>query len=254
VQANVEAKNLGLIGDLFGADLPNVGPVAFTGTLKGSDEKIESHGSTKFGRSILTGNWSGSFAGRSRQSIQARLRSQHLWLDDLGIAPDTDEGDAGVNSANSKGWWSSYDPLPFEWLELVDADLVFEAERVSGAAGFELDGVRMSVQLEGGRLEIPEFTVGYESGTARTQAHIDAGGFLPELALKIEVNDVHLTPLLAQVKQTVEEAGLLDASIDVRSHGNTAVQIRSNLTGAVRLVVTPPNLRRILPFWQSLRS
>ncbi len=236
VEANLEAKNLGLVGDLFGIDLPAVGPVTFSGTMKGSDEKIESRGSTRIGRSILTGDWSGSFAGRSRKSIRARLRSQHLRLDDLGIAPDTDRGDADVNSAKSTGWWSSHDPLPFEWLEVVDADLVLEAARVSGAAGFELDGVRVSAQLENGRLEIPEFSVGYEAGTIRTQAHVDVSGFLPELALKIDVNDVHLTPLLAQVRQTVEEAGLLDASIDLRSDGNSPVQLRANLTGTVLLI------------------
>jgi uncharacterized protein involved in outer membrane biogenesis len=54
--------------------------------------------------------------------------------------------------------------------------------------------------------------------------------------LKVEVNDVHLTPLLAQVRQTVEEAGVLDASIDLRSRGNHPVEIRSNLAGTVRLV------------------
>jgi uncharacterized protein involved in outer membrane biogenesis len=92
------------------------------------------------------------------------------------------------------------------------------------------------VRLKDGRLEIPEFTVGYEAGTVRMQAHIDASGSPPEMALKVEVNDVHLTPLLAQVRQTVEEAGMLDASIDVRSRGNHPVEIRSNLAGTVRLV------------------
>jgi uncharacterized protein involved in outer membrane biogenesis len=141
-----------------------------------------------------------------------------------------------VNRADSTSWWSSHDPLPFEWLELVDADLVLEADRVSGTAGFELDEVRVSIQLQDGRLEIPEFAVGYEAGTIRTQAHIDASGALPELALKVDVNDVNLTPLLAQVRQAVEEAGELDASIDVRSRGNHPVEIRSNLTGTVRMV------------------
>jgi hypothetical protein len=236
VDTHVEAKSLALVGDLFGIELPPIGPVAFNGTMSGSDEKIESHGSTQLDESLLIGDWSGSFADDSRRSIKARLRSQHVRLDDLGIAPRTDDGDADVDPAGSTGGWSSHDPLPFEWLDVVDADLVLEADRVSGAAGFELDGVRVSLQLQDGRLEIPEFTVGYEAGTVRTQAHIDASGSPPELALKVDVNDVHLTPLLEQIRQTVEEAGLLDASIDVRSRGNTAVQIRSNLTGAVRLV------------------
>jgi len=38
------------------------------------------------------------------------------------------------------------------------------------------------------------------------------------------------------VRQTVEEAGMLDASIDLRSRGNHVVEIRSNLSGTVRLV------------------
>jgi uncharacterized protein involved in outer membrane biogenesis len=126
--------------------------------------------------------------------------------------------------------------LPFELLEVVDADLILEADRISGLAGFELDGVRILVRLEDGRLEIPEFSVGYEAGTVRTQAHVDASDSLPELALKVEVNGVDLTPLLAQVRQNVEEAGVLDASIDVRSRGNHPVAFRSNLAGTVRLV------------------
>jgi uncharacterized protein involved in outer membrane biogenesis len=149
---------------------------------------------------------------------------------------DVDEAVVDVDRAKSSSWWSSHDPLPFELLKVIDVDLTLEADRVSGTAGFELEGVRVSIRLEDGRLEIPEFTVGYEAGTIRTQAHVDASGSRPELALKVEVNDVHLTPLLAQVRQTVEEAGVLDASIDIRSRGNHPVEIRSNLTGTVRLV------------------
>ena len=236
VDAKVEAKSLALVGDLFGVELPPIGPVAFSGTMNGSDEKIESHGSTQLDESVLIGDLSGSFARGARWSIKAKLRSQHVRLDDLGIVPRPADGDADVDRAHSTSWWSSHDPLPFELLEAVDADVILEADRVSGTAGFELEGVRVSIRLEDGRLEIPEFTVGYEAGTVRTQAHVDASDSLPELALKVEVNDVDLTPLLAQVRQTVEEAGVLDASIDVRSRGNHPVAIRSNLTGTVRLV------------------
>jgi uncharacterized protein involved in outer membrane biogenesis len=236
VDAKIEAKSLALVGELFGIELPPVGPVSFSGTMSGSDEKIESHGSTQLDESVLVGDWSGSFADESRRSIKAHLRSQHLRLDDLGIAPRPDDRDADVDHANATSWWSSHDPWPFEWLEVVDADLVLEADRVSGAAGFELDGVGVSIRLQDGRLEISEFTVGYEAGTLQTQAYIDAGGSMPEMALKVDVNDVDLTPLLAQVRQTVEEAGVLDGSIDVQSRGNHAVQIRSNLTGTVRFV------------------
>jgi uncharacterized protein involved in outer membrane biogenesis len=204
--------------------------------MNGSDEKVESHGSTRLDESVLVGDWSGTFSGGARPSVKAQLKSQHIRLDDIGIEPRPADEDEGVSGADSTSWWSSHDPLPFELLQVVDADLILEAERVSGAAGFELDGVRVSIRLKDGRLEIPEFTVGYEAGTVRTQAHVDANGSLPELALKMEVNDVHLTPLLAQVRQTVEEAGMLDASIDVRSRGNHPVAIRSNLAGTVRLV------------------
>jgi hypothetical protein len=236
VDAKVEAKSLALVGELFGVELPSIGPVAFSGTLNGSDEKVESRGSTRIDESVFNGAWSGSFAPGARPSVKAKLQSPHVRLDDLGIEPRPADEDESENRANSSSWWSSYDPLPFDLLEAVDADLTLEAERVSGRAGFELDGVHISVGLEDGRLEIPEFAVGYEAGTVRTQAHVDASDSPPELALKVDVNDVHLTPLLAQVRQTVEEAGMLDASIDLRSRGNHAVEIRSNLSGTLRLV------------------
>ncbi len=220
VEAKIEAKSLALVGDLFGVELPPIGPVAFSGTMNGSDEKIESHGSTQLDESVLVGDWSGSFARGARRRFKAKLRSEHVRLDDLGIEPRPVDDDEDVEHANSKSWWSSDEQLPFELLEFLDADLILEADRVSGAAGFELEGVRVLIRLEDGFLEIPEFTVGYEAGTIRTQVVIDASDSLPELMLKVEVNDVHLTPLLAQVRQTVEEAGVLDASIDLRSRGN----------------------------------
>ncbi|MBW2715512.1 MAG: AsmA family protein [Deltaproteobacteria bacterium] len=236
VDAKIEAKSLTLIGDLFGIELPPIAPVSFSGTLNGSDEKIESHGSTRLDKTILIGDWSGSFAGVDRRSIKAKLQSKHVWLDDIGIMPRSADEDADEDRANSPSWWSSHDPLPFELLEAIDADLVIEADRVSGIAGFELDGVLMSIRLEDGRLEIPEFAVGYEAGTVRTQGFVDVSGSRPELALKVEVNAVNLTPLLAQVRQAVEEAGVLDASIDVKSRGNHPIAIRSNLAGTVRLI------------------
>ena len=236
VGAELNAKDLALVGDLFGVELPPIAPVAFSGTMSGSDEKIKSHGSTQLGGTVLTGDWSGSFAEESRWNIEARLRSQHIRLDDLGIAPrSVDEGEE-VDRTRSSSWWSSLDPLPFEWLEAVDVDLILEADRLSGRTGLELDGVRVSAWLRDGRLEVPEFALDYGAGTVRTRAHLDASGSLPEFALKMEVHDVHLAPLLAQVRQDVEEAGVLDVSIDVRSRGNHVARIRSNLAGTVRMV------------------
>jgi len=236
VEAKVEARDLALVGELVGVDLPSIGPVEFTGTVSGSKEKIASQGSTRLRDSVLIGDWSGSFAGRARPKIQARLRTPHLRLEDLGISPSPAERDTEADRTPSTSGWSSQDPLPFEWLRAVDADLALQADRVTGAAGFELDRVRVAARLEDGHLEIPEFTVGFESGTIQLHAQIDASGSVPELALKIDAADVHLTPLLAQVRQIVEEAGMLGASIDVHTRGNQPIELRSNLAGSVRLV------------------
>ncbi len=236
VEAKVEARDLALVGELFGVDLPSIGPVEFIGTVSGSNEKIASQGSTRLRDSILIGDWSGSFADRARPKIQARLRTQHLRLQDLGISPSPADEDTEADRAPSTSGWSSQDPLPFEWLQAVDADLALQADRVTGAAGFELDRVRLAVRLEDGRLEIPEFKVGFESGMIQLRAQIDASGSVPALALKIDADDVHLTPLLAQVRQIVEEAGMLGASIDIHTRGNQPIELRSNLAGSVRLV------------------
>jgi uncharacterized protein involved in outer membrane biogenesis len=236
VEAKLEARDLALIGEVVGVDLPSIGPVSFIGTVSGSNEKIASHGSTRFHDSVLFGDWSGSFAGSARPKIRARLRTRHLRLDDLGISPEGAKNAADADQTRATSAWSSHDPLPFEWLQAVDADLAFEADRVTGAAGFELDRVRLAARLEDGRLEIPEFTVGFESGTVQMHAQIDASGSVSALALKVDAEDVHLTPLLVQVRQIVEEAGMLSASIDVHTRGNHPAELRSNLAGNVRFV------------------
>jgi hypothetical protein len=237
IDVKVEGKSLSIIGDLLGVELPSIGPVSFNGHVVGSDEKLESRGTTRLDQSTFAGELSGSFAGRPRPSIHARLRSDHARLSDIGIEPSSETAESEKDDgANAESWWSSDTPLPFEWLEALDADLALQVDRVSGRAGFAIEGLEISLRLEDGVLEIPEFTVGYEAGTIRTRLHLDVSGSTPEQALAVEINAVHLTPLLAQVRQNVEEAGVLDASFDFRSRGGRVVEIRSNIAGTVRLV------------------
>ncbi len=236
VDAKLEGKSLDIVGALFGIDLPSIGPVAFSGRVIGSGKKVESKGTLQIDQTTFVGEWSGTFPRGARPRGRADFRSKHVRLADIGIEPRAEAEASEVARGAATNWWSNTSQLPVELLNRLDANLVIHADRVSGRAGLAIDAVRILIDLDGGRLEIPEFSVGYEQGNVRAKAFVDARDQVAEYSLALEVNDVNLSPVLAQVKQTVVEAGVLDASIDLRSRGNHVVAIRSNLAGTVRLV------------------
>jgi hypothetical protein len=234
IKAEFEARDLGVIGALFGAELPAIGPVEFAGQVKGSDEKIVSNGTLRLDKTILSGDWSASFAPGSRPSVKARIDSPHVYLDDIGIEPRTAEAPTPLRDAAARAQprWNE-GPLPFEQLHAVDIELEIHAERVTGYSHLDLTDARTSLRLDDGKLTIHEFGAGYETGSLQIMIRVDSRTAVPSIAFLGNARGVNLTRLMSQFQQKTDHAGLLDLAIEVESSGRTFDEILSQLTGRV---------------------
>ena len=234
VRASLQAANLRVVGRVFGIDLPAVARVAFNGVVNGSDEKIESHGQLRLDQTLIDGDWSGSFAPDTRPTLQARIHSPWIQLDDLGIEPLPDDGqdEEGTIAA----LWSSTERLPFERLRDLDADLELIVDRVTGIGDLELGRVRSRLRLDHGDLVFEQEASGKVMGELRGEVHLDVRGDEPVVEVRIHLDGIDLDRLLSQIAEG-HGSGLLDAEIELLTHGWAPDELRSNLKGAFGLVV-----------------
>jgi len=122
---SVSGKDLATLKGLAGAELPNIGPYSVAGNLIGNPNNLGVKGlAVKIGGSDLGGDVQVRMAGGS-PSIEAKLNSSLLNVDDFGqggkesAAPAKKEADA---KEGEKRVFSA-DPLPLEGLAAVNADV-----------------------------------------------------------------------------------------------------------------------------------
>lgn len=237
LEVALEARDLAVVGELLGAELPAIGPVAFSGRIHGSDERLSSQGWTRLDRTRLEGSWTAAFAPGTRPRLDAELRSPHVHLDDVGIAPVYTERPDRVVEPGATLARARDEALPFEQLRAFDADVALLAERVTGRAGFEARDVRTTLHLRDGELEIGELAGMSDGGSVRARLRVDARTPQPALTLEAEIRELDLTRLMSQFQADTEHAGLLDLLVDLHTVGRTPRELRAHLSGRLQTML-----------------
>jgi uncharacterized protein involved in outer membrane biogenesis len=235
VQARLDARDLAVVGALAGVDLPPLGPVSFQGNIKGSNQKIQSHGEVRIDQTRLTGDWSAIFVDGARPRVELSLSSPWVRLRDIGIEPSDvqllrDIAPERVREA-AEGWWEGSSELPFDRLRSVDGRIDLNIDKITGRNDFLLASTRATIVLEGGDLAVQNFAATYEQGSLDGTLRIDARTALPEVSLVGRISGASLAVLMSQLMKETRSAGILDASIDLRSRGRSVDQLRSSLSG-----------------------
>ncbi|MEE8556983.1 MAG: AsmA family protein, partial [Myxococcota bacterium] len=203
--AQLTARDLTILGELFGAQLPPIGSVEFRGTVRGSAERFVSSGSVRLDKTHLNGEWVAAFGEAKRPSLRGRIRSPHVHLDDLGIYPAA-EAPRGPRVEAARGaarsWWAGDEPLGFERLRAIDLDLDLRVDRVTGRGDLDVTAVLASVRLEDGDLRLALKESSYESGNLRVEIRIDAREPETEMEALLEADGIDLTVLMSQVEES----------------------------------------------------
>jgi len=238
LDARLDARDLAVVGELAGVELPPLGPVSFHGNIKGSNEKVESRGEARIDQTRFTGTWSGSFAPGVPPRVEASLRSPLVRLRDVGIEPSDAQllnAPPVAAGASAERWWEGSAELPFDWLRRVDGKVALEFAQITGRSGFRLTDTRAKIALDGGDLAIPDFATTYEGGEVSASLRIDARTPEPEVALVGTVTGASLAVLMAQLIENTRSSGIVDASIDLRGRGVSIDAIRSSLDGTLQM-------------------
>jgi uncharacterized protein involved in outer membrane biogenesis len=236
VQAKVDARDLAVIGVLFGAELPLRGPVRFEGRVEGSNEQIASQGVATVGGTRVEGTWSGSFPVGGRPRVDAQLRAALVRLEDLWLGPDPVAGEASAPVRPAP--WRDTGALPFDRLRTFDTKLSVQAERVTGGKAIDARNAHLRLALENGRLDVREFGVDYQGGRVAGGLSVDGQSALPSVGLRLDATALDLASVDAALELGGGAgAGEMDFALDLRAQGHSPDALLAGLEGRAALAL-----------------
>lgn len=118
----------------------------------------------------------------------------------------------------------------------ANADVSFEAERISGVAGLPIGQVTARMLLDRGILQLERARVGIASGEITTQARYTPSRDAPTLQVEFELRQIDLHKLAAsQAAPNLAKAtsGKLKGSAQIRTTGVTLQEMSSRMNGDV---------------------
>jgi uncharacterized protein involved in outer membrane biogenesis len=230
VELELRGRDSQVLGALAGLDLPKIAPVEFHGHVIGSDEHLTVDGLTlRLGETRLGGDLSGSFPPNVRPSVQARLSSKSVRLQDLGLVRTDESSELQPLKPRS----SSEDPVAgwFADLRRVDLDLELRLDQVGGYQGLEANHVGFKIRLEDGELSLTDAGADYQGGRLTTRLHADARTPNPTIEFSLETKALNLARVMSQFDEDTDYSGIVDATCDLKAEGDTLSALRGSLAG-----------------------
>jgi uncharacterized protein involved in outer membrane biogenesis len=239
----VQGKELAEIGPLIGTTLPELGPFDLSGHLSGSGNFFSLADLTAVvDRSDFNGQ--AKVEVRKRPKITLVLDSSLLDLTALLKNLEKGEKESGSERATLKRRLFHNDPLPFDVLKQVDADIRLHAKNVRARdANFEFGNLKLT--LEDRDLNVDTLEATYKQTRISGNFHIYPES-PPRIAAKFLVQDFDLGGLLRELRISEEVRSHLDIAVDVNSSGVTIHDLMAGLNGSMGAVMGEGYLTRYL--------
>ena len=233
IELAISAQDTRTLGAIAGLDLEPIAPMEFHGKVKGSEQSIEVENMTlQLGETRLLGNLSGSFPPNLRPSIEARLTSSHVRMQDLELIRS--ESASGLPTSNGPRKTKVPIALPFDRLHQIDLDLGLRFDRVVGYWGFDGSDVGFMLRLHDGDLVVTDVGANYQGGKLSAEMRVDARTPIPRLEARLQTKALNIARVMSQFDKDTEFSGILDTELELQATGSTLESLRQSLTGNVR--------------------
>lgn len=221
LQTSVNINKLSDLNKVAGSELPDAGPIIFSGKL--SD--------TKSGYSIksmtaqlmeynVSGDIEASMSG-PRPKLIANLSS-----DSLDISPF--QGEAKEETKKEKLFPS--DPLPLEGLKAADANISFKTKKLI-TKDLVINDAAISVALNNGKLKLSKSGKA-AGGTLSVKVDLDgSNGKTAALNNNIEIKQIELGQIPSIKEKEFLSGGKTDITINAKGSGSSVSQIMAGLNG-----------------------
>ncbi|MGD2098190.1 MAG: AsmA family protein [Desulfobacterales bacterium] len=230
-------KEMAEIGPLVGTELPDLGPFDLSTTLSGSAKAISLK---PFSLIVDQSDFNGRarVAFLKRPKITLRLKSSVIDFTPLmkSLEKDSEKNSQQVvKEDNQKRRLFSDDPLPFDALQKVDADIDLKAKNIH-ARDARLKFGHLTVMLEDGDLSIDRLEAVYQQTKISGTLKINSGE-PPQAATSFLVQDLDLGNLLKEARVSDQVRAHLDIAAHGKSSGYSVQDLMSELDGSIGTVM-----------------
>ena len=252
-------KELAEIGPLVGAELPDLGPFDMSGRLLGSAKAISLNAfSAILDKSDFNGVARVEFLKRPK--ITVRLESSLIDFTTLMKSLEKDDQKPAKKDKPRRRLFSD-DPLPFDALNKVDADVVLNAKDIH-ARDARLKFGHLSLKLENSNLSIDRLEATYKKTKISGNLNIHPGS-PPRVATHFLVQSFNLGDFLKETGKSDQVRAIVDIAAHVKSSGDSVSSLMANLNGAFGAVMGPGYLtkyldllavdlaQKVIPIWGS---
>jgi AsmA family protein len=249
----LEAEKL---GKLAGTRIPRLPPITAEGEIKSAKNVYEFDKlKLSMGKSRASGTVKVDASG-ARPKLAARIVApviDLLELDELDVVGGKAAGGnvAGGNAAGSKaesktpGRIFSTDPLPLGPLNVFDADVDLNVERLALPPQLLVEALHGKIVLARGKLETRSLGMQIGGGNVKVDAALDARGARhAQLSTNIAGSDIELGKMLAALgREDFMTGGRTEISAELRAAGTSPATLASALDGHVKIVMGPARTR-----------
>jgi uncharacterized protein involved in outer membrane biogenesis len=241
-------KNMGELGPLFDTQLPDLGPFRLNGQLSGSDNSLALKNFTAAVDQSDFAGWAKLDFGK-RPRFTVRLESGLVdftrIMDQAQGRKKAEESKAEAGKAGgSRQVMFSDEPLPFDLLDAVDADIRFNARNIK-ARDAALEFGQLALRLDAGDLHVDTLEATYQGAKVSANLNLTAGT-PANAAVKFLVQGFDLGRFLKETHVSQDVEGQVDLAADLKSKGNSRHQLMANLDGTTGAVIGKGYVPRFL--------
>lgn len=250
---NLQGHDLGDLYKLVGIVLPATPRYSLKAVLSKSGEVWHARQiNGKLGNSDLAGELSFD-RGRNVPLLTGNVASQSLDFDDLAplvglpeqprsaaaVPQVTGPRRAPVNAAprDPKRKVLPTAMLDAPRLKAMEADVNYQAARITHVKQLPLERMRVHVVMKEGRLQLDPLDVGIAGGSMKGSLRID-GNSKPAIAeVHLDARALELGKLFPGVKLTRASFGKIHGDIDLKGRGNTVAQMLGTSDGKLAMLM-----------------
>lgn len=235
-------KELAEIGPLVGTELPELGPFNLKGILSGSAKAISLN---EFSAMVDKSDFNGlaRVAFLKRPKITLHLESSVIDFTTLMKSLEKDEQNSADKGKQKRRLFSD-NPLPFDTLKKVDADIVLNAKNIQ-AKDARLEFGHLALTLEDSNLSIDKLEATYKKTKISGNLNITFGT-PPRVATKFLVQHFNLGDFLKETGKSDQVRAIVDIAAHGKSSGGSVHSLMADLDGSIGAVMGRGYLNKYL--------
>ena len=238
---HLTARDLHLIGALFDAQLPEIGPVKLDSEIQAKGKSLEFNTTFIAGELKIHSEISSLFHTNPPR-ISGKISAQNFFLPSFGEF--SDENTDSKKPRTEKIF--SPDPINFNWLKKADLDLSLEIDSFDNQRSHAQSG-QFKIFVQSGELKISPARLVYPKGELNFDIDLDVR---EQPNVRLEASGKNLNPWLTlDMASPIASANFdtnLDIEVKVTSSGSSEKELAANLQGEIYVNMENGKIRRSL--------